>query len=70
MFANSSSLKCSESVKGLIPYTKIIKTASIPINIERTTNSSFLYCDIKDHLTTNIIECKVNSEHEVRQENI
>jgi hypothetical protein len=61
MFPNSKELRCSATVKAVGAASVLIKAAAVPVNVERITNNSFLYCDMKDHHTTHIVECAFDS---------
>ncbi len=70
MFPNSSQLILQKDVKKLVAGSKIIKTAVVPVNMQRITAHSFLYCDVRDNLATHIIKCSLDQHYNIKQETV
>lgn len=47
MFANSSGLRLERDVTRIIPLSNMIKLSTVPVNMQRITNNSFRYCDVR-----------------------
>lgn len=68
MFPNSSELRLERDVKRIISASKMIKTSIVPVNVQRITNNSFRYCDVKEqHLSTHIIQCSFDKHYHLKQ---
>ena len=55
MLGISNNLSGLQAFNILKPISPLIKTYTVPVGLHRHTPTSFYYCDINDHVTTNII---------------
>lgn len=62
MLPNSSNLICGNSRSLFQPFSAQLHLELVPFSFLRLTDTRFLYFDIKDHMTTNILSLSFNKE--------
>ena len=62
MLPNSDNLCCNSEGREFKPESKLLKLDMVPFSFMRITDHSFYYSDVRDSMTTNIYEMRIDKE--------